>query len=380
MGTFGADANGEATSGMNHKGESTNAAPRDGTLRSSDEVGESRRSEGGVCSEATSIGPTRKGRSLKDEAKPFCISRWEVWEAYVRVKSNQGAAGLDGQSIEEFERDLKKNLYRIWNRMSSGSYFPPPVRTVKIPKAKGGERTLGIPTVADRIAQMVVKNRLEAVVDPLFLPASYGYRPKKSALEAVGQARQMCWAYDWVCDLDIKGFFDNLDHDLMMRAVKKHAKEKWVVLYIERWLKAPAQDEAGNLLKRERGTPQGGVISPLLANLFLHYALDLWMRRKWKHLPFERYADDIIVHCRAKWEAELVRVGVTARLNECGLELHPEKTKIVYCKDVNRKESHPNEKFDFLGYTFRPRTAVNRKGKLFCSFSPAISKKAPYLL
>ena len=253
MGTFGADANGEATSGMNHKGESTNAAPRGGTLRSSDEVGESRRSEGGVCSEATSVGPTRKGRSLKDEAKPFCISRWEVWEAYLKVKSNQGAAGLDGQTIEEFERDLKKNLYRIWNRMSSGSYFPPPVRTVKIPKANGGERTLGIPTVSDRIAQMVVKNRLEAVVDPLFLPASYGYRPNKSALDAVGQARQMCWAYDWVCDLDIKGFFDNLDHDLMMKAVRKHAQERWMELYIERWLKAPAQDEEGRLLKRERG-------------------------------------------------------------------------------------------------------------------------------
>ena len=262
MGTFGADGNGEATSGMNYEGESTKAAPRDGTLRSSDEVGESRRSKGGVCSEAASIGSTCKGRSLKDEAKPFCISRWEVWEVYVKVKSNQGAAGLDGQSIEEFERDLKKNLYRIWNRMSSGSYFPPPVRTVKIPKANGGERTLGIPTVSDRIAQMVVKNRLEAVVEPLFLPASYGYRRKKSALDAVGQARQMRWAYDWVCDLDIKGFFDNLDHDLMMRAVRKHAKERWMELYIERWLKAPAQDEGGCLLKRERGTPQGGVITP----------------------------------------------------------------------------------------------------------------------
>ena len=212
MGTFGADANGEATSGMNHKGESTNAAPRGGTLRSSDEVGESRQSEGGVCSEATSIGSTRKGRNLKDEAKPFCISRREVWEAYEKVKSNQGAAGLDGQTIEEFERDLKKNLYRIWNRMSSGSYYPPPVRTVKIPKANGGERTLGIPTVSDRIAQMVVKKRFEAEVDPLFLSASYVYRPNKSALDAVGPARQMCWAYGWVCDLDIKGFLDTASY------------------------------------------------------------------------------------------------------------------------------------------------------------------------
>ncbi len=376
MGTFGVDANGKATSGLNHEGESTNATPRDGTPRSSDEVRESGWSEGGVCSEAKFVRPTRNGRSLKDEAKPYCISRREVLEAYEKVKSNKGAAGVDEQTIEDFEKDLKNNLYRVWNRMSSGSYFPPPVRTVKIPKANGGERPLGIPTVADRVAQMVVKNRLEPKVDPLFLSDSYGYRRGKSALDAVGRARQMCWAYDWVCDLDIKGFFDNLDHDLMMRAVRKHAKDRWVVLYIERWLKAPALDEQGNLLKRERGTPQGGVISPLLANLFLHYAFDLWMRRQWRHLPFERYADDIIVHCRAKWEAQLVREGVTARLKECGLELHPDKTKLVYCKDANRQETHPNEQFDFLGYTFRPRAAVNRKGKLFCSFSPAISKKA----
>jgi RNA-directed DNA polymerase len=376
VGTFGVDANGKATSGLNHKGESTDATSRGGAPRSSEEVRECGRSEGGACSEAKFVGPTRNGRSPRDEAKPYCISRQEVLEAYRKVKSNKGTAGVDEQSIEDFERDLKNNLYKVWNRMSSGSYFPPPVRTVKIPKANGGERPLGIPTVSDRVAQMVVKNRLEPLMDPQFLSDSYGYRRGKSALDAVGRARQMCWAYNWVCDLDIKGFFDNLDHELMMRAVKKHATEPWAVLYIERWLKAPAQDEAGNILKRERGTPQGGVISPLLANLFLHYAFDLWMRRKWKHLPFERYADDIIVHCRAEWEAELVRVGVRARLKECGLELHPEKTKLVYCKDANRQESHPNEKFDFLGYTFRPRAAVNRKGRLFCSFSPAISKKA----
>jgi len=376
MGTFDVDANGEVTSGLNHEDESTEATSRGGIPRSSDEVGESRRSEGGVCSDATSVGPTRKGRSLKDEAKPFSISRWEVWEAYLQVKSNQGAAGLDRQTIEEFGKDLKNNLYKIWNRLSSGSYFPPPVLTVKIPKAKGGERTLGIPTVSDRIAQMVGKNRLEAVVEPLFVSASYGYRPKKSALDAVAQARQMCWDYDWVCDLDIKGFFDNLDHDLMMRAVGKHAKDKWVELYIERWLKAPAQDDEGHLQKRERGTPQGGVISPLLANLFLHYAFDLWMRRNWRHLPFERYADDIVVHCRTEREANVVRVNIAARLKKCGLELHPEKTKVVYCKDSNRTGTHQNEKFDFLGYTFRPRKADGRKGKVFCSFSPAISKDA----
>jgi RNA-directed DNA polymerase len=376
VGTFGVDANGEVTSGLNHEGESTDATPRGGTSRSSDEVRESGWSEGDVCSESKSVGPTSNGRSSKDEAKPFCISRREVWEAYLKVKSNQGAAGLDRQTIEEFEKDLKNNLYKVWNRMSSGSYFPPPVLIVKIPKANGGERTLGIPTVADRVAQMVVKNRLEAVVEPIFLSESYGYRPEKSALDAVGRARQMCWDYDWVCDLDIKGFFDNLDHDLMMRAVKKHAKEKWIELYIERWLKAPAQDEAGQLLKRERGTPQGGVISPLLANLFLHYAFDLWMRRHWAHLPFERYADDILVHCRTEREAYVVVGKIAARLSECGLELHPEKTKIVYCKDGNRPGNYPNEKFDFLGFTFRPRKAPGRKGKFFCSFSPAISAAA----
>jgi RNA-directed DNA polymerase len=310
------------------------------------------------------------------EAKPFCISKQEVWEAYKRVKANQGAAGVDEQSITDFERRLKDNLYKIWNRMSSGSYIPPPVLTVKIPKTGGGERKLGIPTVSDRIAQMVVKTRLEPEVDPHFHPDSYGYRPGKSALDAVGQARQRCWRLDWVLDLDIKGFFDNIDHELMMRAVRKHAKDKWVVLYIERWLKVPAQDEEGRLVPREKGTPQGGVVSPLLANLFLHYAFDVWMRKHYPHLPFERYADDGIVHCRTEKEAQEVRAAIAARLQECRLELHPEKTKVVYCKDDDRRGNYPNEKFDFLGYTFRPRRSKNRFGKYFINFSPAVSDKA----
>jgi RNA-directed DNA polymerase len=310
------------------------------------------------------------------EAKPFCISKWEVWEAYRRVKANKGAAGVDEQSIADFERKLKDNLYKLWNRLSSGSYFPPPVRTVKIPKADGGERKLGIPTVSDRIAQMVVKSRLEPEVDHLFHVDSYGYRPGKSALDAVGQARQRCWRYDWVVDLDIKGFFDNIDHELLMRAVGKPAKDKWVVLYIERWLKAPVQEEDGTLVPREKGTPQGGVISPLLANLFLHYAFDEWMRRRYPHLPFERYADDAIVHCSTESEAEEVRSAIAARLQECRLELHPTKTKVVYCKDDDRRGTYPNEKFDFLGYTFRPRRSKNRHGKYFINFSPAVSDKA----
>ena len=310
------------------------------------------------------------------EAKPFCISKWEVWEAYRRVKANKGAAGVDEQSIANFESKLKGNLYKLWNRLSSGSYFPPPVRTVKIPKADGGERKLGIPTVSDRIAQMVVKSRLEPEVDQLFHADSYGYRPGKSALEAVGQTRQRCWRYDWVVDLDIKGFFDNLGHELLMRAVRKHAKDKWVVLYIERWLKAPVQEIDGLLVSREKGAPQGGVISPLLANLFLHYAFDVWMGRSYPHLPFERYADDAIVHCRTEREAQQVRTAIAARLQECRLELHPEKTKVVYCKDDDRRGNYPNEKFDFLGYTFRSRRSKNRHGKYFINFTPAVSDKA----
>jgi RNA-directed DNA polymerase len=310
------------------------------------------------------------------QAKPYWISKQEVWKAYQKVKANKGAAGVDEQSIAEFEKRLKDNLYRIWNRMSSGSYFPPPVRRVTIPKDGGGERTLGIPTVSDRIAQTVVKSRLEPVLDPLFDADSYAYRPGKSALQAVGQARKRCWRYDWVVDLDIKGFFDNIDHDLMMRAVKKHAREKWIVVYVERWLKAPMQSEDGQRIERGKGTPQGGVISPLLANLFLHYAFDRWVRRSCPHLAFERFADDVIVHCRTKAEAEAGRAAIAQRLRECGLELHPEKTRVVYCKDEDRRGNYLYEKFDFLGYTFRPRRSKSRKGKYFINFSPAISDKA----
>jgi RNA-directed DNA polymerase len=310
------------------------------------------------------------------EAKPFCITKKEVWEAYKRVKANKGAAGVDEQSLKDFEKGLKNNLYKIWNRMSSGSYFPPPVLTVKIPKKNGGERRLGIPTVADRIAQQVVKARLEPKLEPLFHEDSYGYRPKKSALEAVGRARARCWRYDWVIDLDIKGFFDNLDQNLLLRAVRKHAPEPWIVLYIERWLKAPMQEEDGRLVPREKGTPQGGVISPLLANLFLHYALDRWLAANYPQVPFERYADDAIVHCRTEGQAQEMRKAIAERLRSCGLELHPEKTKIVYCKDDSRKGTYANESFTFLSYTFQPRRAKSRKGKFFVNFSPAVSEQA----
>ena len=310
------------------------------------------------------------------KAKPFSISKQVVWEAYQRVKANKGAAGVDGESIEEFEKDLKNNLYKLWNRMSSGSYFPPAVRIVEIPKGDGGKRPLGIPTVSDRVAQMVVKKYLEPDVDPHFHPDSYGYRTGKSAVEAVGVARQRCWQYDWALDLDIKGFFDNLDHNLMMRAVRKHTDCKWMLLYIQRWLKSPAQLEDGRRIDRLTGTPQGSVISPLLANLFLHYAFDEWMRKNYPTIPFERYADDIIVHCVSEKQAQWIKVMIEKRLLQCKLELHPAKTKIVYCKDSKRRGRYLNEKFDFLGYTFRPRNSMTRFGKCLVNFSPAVSNKA----
>ena len=310
------------------------------------------------------------------KAKPFSISKQVVFEAYKRVKANQGAAGVDGESIFDFEQDWKNNLYKIWNRMSSGSYFPPPVRLVGIAKKSGGRRELGVPTVSDRIAQMVAKMYLEPEIDPYFHPDSYGYRPSKSAIEAVGMARKRCWRYNWVIDLDIKGFFDNLDHELLMRAVRKHTDNKWLLLYIERWLKASVQVAEGTLVSRQKGSPQGSVISPLLANLFLHYAFDEWMRRNFEHIPFERYADDIVVHCIGKAQAIRVKSTIEERLNQCRLELHPEKTKIVYCKDSGRQGSHSNEIFDFLGYGFRPRVSINRYGGYFVSFLPAVSNEA----
>lgn len=321
------------------------------------------------------IGQLKKKEPM-DQSKPFGIPKQYVWEAYKRVKTNQGASGVDQMSIQKLEENLEDNLYKLWNRMSSGSYLPPPVRLVEIPKKDGSKRALGIPTVLDRIAQTVVKGILEEKLEPLFHPDSFGYRPKKSGLQALGKARSRCWQYAWVVDLDIKGFFDNLDHDLLMKAVRCHFDSKWILLYIERWLKAPLQSEDGTLQDRNKGTPQGGVVSPVLANLFLHYAFDLWMSRNYPECPFERYADDIVVHCESKEQAQRIREAVESRLRDCRLELHPAKTKIVYCQDSNRKERHANRSFDFQGYTFQPRVARSYKGNRFISFSPAISREA----
>ncbi|MCA1678890.1 MAG: group II intron reverse transcriptase/maturase [Actinobacteria bacterium] len=308
--------------------------------------------------------------------KSFAISKRAVWKAWLRVKANRGAAGVDEQSIAEFERDLSGNLYKLWNRLSSGSYMPPPVRAVEIPKRDGSPRVLGVPTVADRVAQTVVCGYLEPGVEPHFHPDSYGYRPGRSALDAVGVCRERCWRAAWVLDLDLKSFFDSVPHDLVLKAVAHHTDLRWIVLYVERWLKAPLQQEDGSLVERDRGTPQGSAISPLLANTFLHYAFDLWMAREYPAIKFERYCDDVIVLAQSERQAEQFRAAIAARLAECGLCLNESKTRIVYCKSSIRRGSHEHESFDFLGYTFRPRLSKNKAGNEFVGFLPAVSDDA----
>lgn len=309
-------------------------------------------------------------------AKPFGISKREVWDAYKRIKANGGSAGVDHQSIAKFEENLNANLYKLWNRLASGSYFPPPVRRVEIPKGDGRTRPLGIPTVADRIAQMVVSRLLGPILEPQFHADSFGYRPGKSAKDALGVARQRCWCYDWVLDLDIKAFFDSIDHELLMRAVRWQTTCSWTLLYIRRWLEAPTKLADGSLIERTAGTPQGGVISPLLANLFLHYAFDLWMHREFPEIPFERYADDVICHCRSEAQAKHLRDAIEQRFAACFLTLNPQKTKIAYCKDGRRQGVYPNIQFDFLGYTFRPRRVKRSDGEVFFGFNPGISMKS----
>jgi group II intron reverse transcriptase/maturase len=311
-----------------------------------------------------------------NKAKQFWISETIVQEAFNKVKANRGAAGVDKQSVEDFEQELDKNLYRVWNRMSSGTYFPPPVRSVEIPKSTGGTRMLGIPTVEDRVAQMVVKMYLEPEVDKLFHSDSYGYRPGRSALQAIERTRGRCFKYDWVIDLDLKAFFDSIDHNLMMELVRKHTNSRWILLYIERWLKAKIQKEDGTLVDRDCGSPQGSVISPLISNIYLHHAFDAWMAENFPHIPFARYADDAVLHCVSEAQAKLVLSKVSDRLSAYKLGVHPEKTKIVYCKTANRGGTSKYHSFDFLGYTFRPRSCRNFRGEIFLGYGPGISDKA----
>ncbi len=314
---------------------------------------------------------------LKSQGKPFDIPKREVWEAFQQVKENQGAPGADGQSIEDFEADLKNNLYKIWNRMSSGTYFPPPVRAVEIAKQHGGgTRMLGIPCVSDRVAQTVVARHLGVRVEPVFHDDSFGYRPGRSALDAVERCRERCWRKDWVIDLDVARFFDSVRWDLIVKAVERHTDARWVVLYVRRWLQAPLQLPDGTLAERDRGTPQGSSVSPVLANLFMHYAFDTWLEREFPTVEFERYADDAVVHCATLRRAEQVLAALENRMAEVGLRLHPDKTKIVYCKDGARRGSYEHTSFTFLGFTFRPRGARAKDGSTFLRFLPAISKDA----
>lgn len=311
-------------------------------------------------------------------SKPFDISKQVVVAAFEKVRAKKGAPGIDGVTVEQFAQDEKNNLYKLWNRMSSGSYFPSSVRMVEIPKDGGrGTRVLGVPTVADRIAQTVAVAYLEPVVEKLFHADSYGYRPGRSPLDAVATCRARCWTHGWVLDLDIEGFFDNLDHDLILKAVAHHTTEKWILMYVQRWLCAPLALPDETLTSRDRGSPQGASISPLLANLFMHYAFDTWMAREFPDVPFERFVDDVIVHCVSEQQAVRMRAAIAARLAECGgLRLHPTKTRIVYCKMTGRHGRHEQVTFDFLGFTFKPRAAKRKNGIMFTTFSPGISRKA----
>jgi RNA-directed DNA polymerase len=309
--------------------------------------------------------------------KPFDIPKQMVWEAYRRVAANEGAPGVDRQTLDEFEEDLKNNLFKIWNRMSSGSYFAPPVRAVEIPKPHGGGvRVLGVPTVADRVAQTVVAMHLGERAEPRFHPDSYGYRPKKAAWDAVGACRERCWRRDWVIDLDVEKFFDSVPWDLIVKAVEVVTDTPWVLLYVKRWLAAPLQRPDGTLLERDKGTPQGSAVSPILANLFMHFAFDLWMVRNYPDCPFERFADDAVVHCVSKEQAEQVLAAIAGRMEEVGLRLHPDKTRIVYCKDGQRRGDHEHTSFTFLGFTFRARKAQGKNGEYFTGFLPAMSTEA----
>jgi len=314
---------------------------------------------------------------LKSSSKPFDISKKEVWDAWIKVRGNQGAPGVDEQSLEEFEADLENNLYKIWNRMSSGTYFPPAVMGVEIDKEHGGgTRMLGIPTVGDRVAQTVVASHLSQRLESVFHPDSFGYRPGRSALDAVAVCRRRCWKYDWVIDLDIRKFFDSVPWELIVKAVKAHTDARWVVLYVERWLAADMLLPDGTLQPRDRGTPQGSAVSPVLANLFMHYALDRWLTEQFPSVAFERYADDAVVHCASQAQAQQVLAALHERMAQVGLQLHPDKTRIVYCKDSNRQAQFACTSFTFLGFTFRPRSARRKDGVTFTSFLPAVSKDA----
>jgi len=316
-------------------------------------------------------------RIFEEKAKPLPISKEQVWLAYKKVKSNKGGSGVDGISIKEFDANLENNLYKLWNRLASGSYFPPPVRSVEIPKSKGSKRELGIPTVGDRICQQVIKDFIEPRIDSVFHDSSYGYRPLKSSHEALRVVQGNSRQYDWVVDLDISKFFDTVCHDKLLLALDRHVEENWIKVYIKRWLSAPVMKSSGVLEEKQgKGTPQGGVISPLLANLYLHYTFDVWMSRQFSGIPFVRYADDIVIHCSSEFQAEQTLKALKQRLLECELSLNESKTSIVYCKDHRRKgKTSKSVKFDFLGFSFHPESKPSKHGGMFLGYGCSISKQ-----
>ncbi|NQY10149.1 MAG: group II intron reverse transcriptase/maturase [Flavobacteriales bacterium] len=314
---------------------------------------------------------------FKEQTKSVPITRMMVWDAYKQVKRNKGSAGIDSQTLEEFAKVRSKELYKIWNRLASGSYFPLSVKRVDIPKDRGKTRPLGIPTVSDRIAQQVIKKYIEPRIDAKFMDNSYGYRPNKSAHDAIKEVRKNVLKYGWVIDLDIQEFFENVQHDLLLKALKVDVSETWVEMYISRWLVAPIQLQDGTLVNpKGKGTPQGGVISPLLSNLYLHYCIDKWLSIHIPSVTMIRYADDMVIHCSTQQEAEQVLCRVTDRLAQCGLQVHPQKTKIVYCKKAGRNLTGLPVQFDFLGFSFRPIMTKLRKGVFFLQYDCKMSRKS----
>jgi group II intron reverse transcriptase/maturase len=373
------DVKGKAQAGQSPARQNTDAVYDGGLSRSSDEtsvMGAERRAEVVQLELALpTLGNQRMNETTPTRGIP--ITKQMVWDAFKKVRSNKGSAGIDNQSLADYELKLKANLYKLWNRMSSGSYFPVAVKEVSIPKADGKERKLGIPTVSDRIAQEVIKSYLEPRLEEVFSEHSYGYRPLKNSHQAVAEVRDNVQKYAWVIDMDISSFFDNMSHEKVMLALERHVDEKWVLMYAKRWLTAPMMDKNGNVTNREKGTPQGGVISPLLANLFLHYTFDKWFGQHYADLSFVRYADDIIVHCNSEEESREVLSAIKERMSACELNLNEEKTQIVYCKTANRKLKFKTVKFDFLGFSFQPQSTKNRKlNKVFLGYNCSISRKS----
>ena len=295
------------------------------------------------------------------ETKSQPITRLMVWQAYWEVRANKGGMGIDEMSWAELDKNRVKQLYKLWNRLTSGSYLPPPVKEVSIDKKGGGKRKLGVPTILDRIAQEVVRAPLEKIVQPQFHESSFGYQKNKNCHQAVEKALHNALTHGWAIDLDIKGFFDNIDQELLLKAVRHYCKEPWILMYVKRWSEAGIVQENGETINRLTGTPQGGVISPLLSNIFLHVVFDKWMEKEHPEKPFERYADDIVVHCKTEKQAKFVKAMIEKRMKSCKLELHPVKTKIIHLR--GESESKYPRSLDFLGFSLRLQMVETKVGK-----------------